>query len=402
LKKGGGGSLLDSVTRSINPLQHSNSLLEELKGKLHKPHEVATFENLLALFLSVQVRCILGNLVEKSKSTASRWFNKAIFDEQAWWRSIQQWQLARLKEYEQHKVGRKGWMLLRIDLTSIEKTGKKLPFLRVYNGVQGIHLVVLHVSIGYLSFPLAYRIYDPSKSATPIELALELLSEFPAWCFAGWTCWLLVDSGFYSEDFIHKARRLGYTNLSLGARENLRLADARHLRDCRQGERIELQTMPGKALFVTYVDLPRNNTIKRFFVLCTQKGCARTLRRRYSKRWLIEAFFKSIKYDFGLKEARLRTEIGIQRWILLSFLAFSLASVTRAFRGIKPQPKAAKPSYRFVLSLAQAAKQVIDHLLLDYSNRILLLSIHQQAQTLGLKVFIVPDPTIHRLYACNS
>lgn len=390
------------VNKSPSHLQHSAILLEELKGKIKEEHHVETFENILALFLSVNLRCILRNLVEKSKSTASRWFNQAKFDEGAWWRCIQEWQIARLKIFEQHKVGRKSHLLIRIDLTSIQKTGKGLPYLRVFNGVHGIHLVVMHVCIGRLSFPLAYQIYDPKNSSTPIELALELLREFPLKSFVGWTKWLLIDSGFYSADFMEKAACLGYTNLSIGARDNLVLSDGRRLRDCRQGERIELESHPGKALFVAYIDLPRNNTIKRFFVLCTQKGCAKTLRRRYARRWPIEAFFKSSKYDFGLKETRLRSETGIKRWILMSFLAYSLACLTRAYQGVKLILEAGLPTPRFIFSFAQAAQHALHQLLTAYRSRVLLASIHQSARYLGLTVSLVPDPNIRPSVSCNS
>jgi hypothetical protein len=390
------------VNKPQTQLQHSSILIEELKGQIKEEHQVKTFENILALFLSVNLRCILGNLVEKSKSTASRWFNQAKFDETAWWRCIQQWQLARLKSFEEHKVGRKGYVWVRIDLTSIEKTGKELPFLRVFNGVHGIHLVVLHVSIARLSLPLAFRIYDPKKSHTPIELALELLRDFPAKSFAGWTCYLLVDSGFYSADFIKKAARLGYTNLTIGARDNLILKDGRRLRDCRQGEQVELESYPGKALFVAYIDLPRNNTIKRFYVLCTQKGCAKTLRRRHARRWPIEAFFQSAKYDFGLKETRLRSETGIKRWIMLSFLAYSLASVARAYQGIQLILEAGVPTPRFIFSFAKAAQVALDLLLTSYCSRVLLAAIHHNAHQLGLSVSLVPDPNIRPSFSCNS
>ena len=62
-----------------------------------------------------------------------------------------------------------------VRLTSLEKTGKKLPFVRVYNKVFGIHLVVLHVSVGDLSFPLGVRVYALENKETPIALALDLL-----------------------------------------------------------------------------------------------------------------------------------------------------------------------------------------------------------------------------------
>ena len=42
----------------------------------------------------------------------------------------------------------------------------------------GIHLVVIHVSIGKLSFPMGHAIYDPAQEHTPIQLALKLIRRF--------------------------------------------------------------------------------------------------------------------------------------------------------------------------------------------------------------------------------
>ena len=64
--------------------------------------------------------------------------------------------------------GQKPWLVIRVDLTSIEKTGKSLPYTRTYNGVFGIHLVVIHVSIGKLSFPMLTCITTRWMPLTPL------------------------------------------------------------------------------------------------------------------------------------------------------------------------------------------------------------------------------------------
>ena len=68
---------------------------------------------------------------------------------------------------------------LSVDLTSIEKKGSTLPFVRVYNEVHGIHLVVLFAEYGPVKFPVGYRVYKGKGTATPVTLARELLRTVP-------------------------------------------------------------------------------------------------------------------------------------------------------------------------------------------------------------------------------
>ena len=110
-----------------------------------------------------------------------------------------------------------------------------------------------------------------------------------------------------------------------GGRSNLLLSDGRRLKDTKRGECIELDGLPGLPLYVSWVELPRIGKMKRFYVLDTQPGTARTLTRRHKRRWLIESFFKSAKHDFGLKETRLRSEAGIKDWIFFVWLSISMS-----------------------------------------------------------------------------
>jgi hypothetical protein len=72
---------------------------------------------------------------------------------------------------------------------------------------------------------------------------------------------------------------------------------------------------------------------------------------------------KSIKHDFGLKEARLRTQTGIRLWIFLACLAYSFASLAR-YRNKQP------------ITLLEAAQNVLEsmtdvqlvHLMIDWER----------------------------------
>jgi len=43
------------------------------------------------------------------------------------------------------------------------------------------------------------------------------------------------------------------------------------------------------------------------------------------KRWAIEGFFKTIKHRFGLHRFGQSTQLGVYRWLILSFIAYLLA-----------------------------------------------------------------------------
>lgn len=308
------------------------------------------------MFLSSKTPKHLKNVEMCSKSTVSRLLN-TVDTEQAE-RQRLRFQTEQLRK-EYHRLrGQKPWMVIRLDLTSIQKTGHGLPFTRTFNGVFGLHLVVIHVSIGKLSFPMGHLIYDPATEDTPIQLALKLIKRVHPYLWGDLPQFLVMDSGFYSADALDLLRWWGFEHISIGGRSNLRLADGRQLKEAKRGERVELEGLPGLPLYTSWVELPRDGKKKRFYVLDTQPGTARTLTRRHKRRWLIESFFKSAKHDFGLKETRLRTETGIKNWIFLVWLSISLALYRQFHEGMTAGKR---PAWK--LTLEEAGHDVMLHLM---------------------------------------
>ena len=108
---------------------------------------------------------------------------------------------------------------------------------------------------------------------------------------------MLADSGFSSRDFITGCHDLGFTRLLLGMKCDRRLADGRRLDELsRQGEKLALHDLP---LWLSWCDVKRDEGKKRFFVAATFAIGGAYLAKCYRKRWLIESFFRSVKYDFG-------------------------------------------------------------------------------------------------------
>lgn len=327
--------------------QHIDSLLGSIESLLWNKREVRTFRALVALFLDTELRTTLQNITGISASTASRFLSCEHAPDKVFWEELTAWQFAQF--YRLPRRGRRGNVRLKIDLTCIEKTGKRIPFARVFNKLFGIQLVVLHACVEGFSVPLGYRIYLGKGKSTPVELALELLETFRAAHF-GARVVVLADSGFSSREFITGCKDLGFTRLLLGMKCDRRLADGRRLDELtKRGEQVALHDLPEQLLHISWCDVKRDESKKRFFVAATFKAGGAYLAKCYRQRWLIESFFKSVKHDFGLKEARVRTRTGIRLWIFFACLAFSLASLQRSLS-------------KYALNLLQAAKCILDAL----------------------------------------
>lgn len=307
--------------------QHTHSLLKTLEALLWNHREVGIFRAIVALFLDCKLRTTLQNIKGMSASTASRFFSCEHAPDEVFWAELNRWQLAQC--YRLPRRGRRRDVVLKLDLTCIEKTGKQIPFARVFNRRYGIQLVVLHACVDGLSFPLGYRVYRGKGKATVVDLALELLAAFPTSMWSSRVV-VLADAGFGSSTFIQGCQALGFERLLVGMRCNRQLADGRQLTDLSErGKQVTLHDLPEHPLWLSWCDVRREEGKKRFYVAATFSAGGAYLARRYRQRWLIESFFKSIKHDFGLKEARLRTQTGIRLWIFLACLAYSFASLAR-------------------------------------------------------------------------
>lgn len=307
--------------------QHTHSLLKKLEALFWKRREVGVFRALVALFLDCKLRTTLQNVRGFSPSTASRFLSCEHAPDEVFWAELNRWQLGQF--YRLPRRGRRGDVMLKLDLTCIEKTGKQIPFVRLFNRRYGIQLVVLHASVGGLSFPLGYRIYLGKGKRTPVDLALDLLAAFPASRWSSRTV-IMTDAGFGSSEFIRGCTELGFKRLLLGVRCDRKLRDGRRLEQLeRRGQRVLLHDLSELPLYVSWCDVKRKEGKKRFYVAATFKASGAYLARRYRRRWLIESFFQSVKHDFGLKETRLRTRTGIRLWIFLACLAYSFASLAR-------------------------------------------------------------------------
>jgi hypothetical protein len=158
--------------------QHSNSLLQTIEALLWNDKIREHFRFILAVFLDCRLRTTLDNIKGISVSTASRFFSTEQAPDEVLWSELNNWQFKQWHSLSRR--GRRRDVVLKLDLTCIEKTGKRIPFARVFNKRYGIQMVVMHACMDGLSFPLAYKIYQGKGKASVPELGLDLLAAFPA------------------------------------------------------------------------------------------------------------------------------------------------------------------------------------------------------------------------------
>lgn len=353
--------------------QHSTSLLRNLENLLWRTSEIRVFRAILSLFLNTNLKTTLQNIKIISASTASRFFSHDTLNAQLCWQELNAWQFEQFYRHREARKGSRPDVILKLDLTCIEKTGKKLPFVRVFNGRYGIQLVTLHACFGHFSFPISQRIYHGKGKQTVVDLALEMLTEFPP---ARWPAQavVLADAGFGSQAFLRDTQALGFTRVIVGVRRDRILMSGKKLHElaCR-GEAVQLHDAPELRLYASWCDVKREEGKKRFYIVSTFAASGRWLVRRFRRRWLIESFFQGVKHNFGLKEARLRTEDALRLWIFFSFLSYTLASFSRSSSTTPQQQR---------VTLGQAARQLLMRLLPEHLLHVLMVDCEQLSSAL--------------------
>jgi len=98
------------------------------------------------------------------------------------------------------------------------------------------------------------------------------------------------------------------------------------VRSAQEGAWLELQNWPHDTLTLARVE--RGD--KTFFSVSSELLSGDEVAIEGGQRWNIESFFKEGKHQFSLQQFALRTARGLDRWILLVFLAFTLMMLYRA------------------------------------------------------------------------
>lgn len=287
-------------------------------------YQQRSLEAALSMFLDTATKPALHRAELVSKSALSRLLNEYKWDTTEGWAVLHraQWDALRLAARNVHHPV----LRLSVDLTSIEKKGSTLPFVRVYNKVHGIHLVVLFAQYGSVKFPVGYRVYKGKGTATPVTLARQLLRTVPSKIRRRFRIRVLADSGFEAAVFLDEVQQLGF-EFVVGVRSTRRTMHPGEVTvaDCPHGGYVELKNWPHDTLVLGRIDRGE----RTFHAVSSELMEGDEVVAEGAKRWNEESFFKEGKHQFGLAQFAPRTEVGLDRWVLLVFLAWTLAILHR-------------------------------------------------------------------------
>ena len=109
--------------------------------------------------------------------------------------------------------GRKPFLQVIIDLTTLEKAGKFKGLenlICVYNGKRGLHLVVMYLVVGRWRVPWSFRIWKGKGTLSPAQLGLRLVKSLPRKLTKHFKVMVLVDTANVRVEFLHGVRKLKY------------------------------------------------------------------------------------------------------------------------------------------------------------------------------------------------
>ncbi len=303
------------------------TLMSSLLGLMPSLDQQESLQALFGLFLAPVGSPLPQHCSLKSAGALSRFLNHDGWPTRKVIRRVRHWVLVE-QLLAWAPQGRRPHLQLIVDLSTLEKTEKfqQLPGLvRWYNRKRGLHLVVLYLVVGLWRIPWSFRIYRAKGSATPVQLALRLLSALPEALRQRYEGMVLADAGFGSREFLQGVRRLKLHALvsSSGSRC---LADGRPLQQLhRAGQQVQLRGLSMSLTWGYYYFKGEDGRYRKRHILCTRRLKASTLRWWGRRRWAIEGFFKVAKHRFGLHRFGQSSPVGVYRWLVLVLIAFVLA-----------------------------------------------------------------------------
>lgn len=312
----------------MNPKeQRSRRLYSDILACFSRKQHRESFEVFLDLLLDGSGRPLPQRATVKSPSALSRFLNHAPWSTRQLCRVLRQHALTALENLSQQRPHHRPRLELLIDLTSLEKVGQFAElddWMHTFNGVRGVHLVVLYLCCGELRLPWAFQVWRGKGTPSPPQLAIGLLRTVPPAVLAGGRRpRLYADGGFESTEFVQNVLARGL-DIVVGVRCNRTLTDGRQLRDLKAKGSLVEPTGLGQVMCVSWVWLRGGKEPEQRFVMSNLDLGGSYLSRLGKRRWRIEAFFKTVKGRFGLERFAQHSKQGVLRWWCLSGMAFVL------------------------------------------------------------------------------
>lgn len=248
--------------------------------------------------------------------------------------------------------GRRPHLQILIDLTTLEKRGKfkaLAHLIQVLNGKRGLQLVVMYLVVGELRLPWAFRPWRGKDTTTPAQLGLKLLRTLPQELRVRFRVQVLADTGFSSVEFLEGVRKQGYHAI-VGMPKNRLLTNGKPLKTItRKGQLVKLQDLTFE-VSAAWFYLHRDGKLEKRFVISTRRLKGNTITWWGRRRWAIEGFFKTAKYQFWLAQFGQQTLLGVYRWLILSLISFILVHWIHLSTN-SPQPPIWRTACELALSL---------------------------------------------------
>jgi hypothetical protein len=326
-------------------LQHAQGLVYALLHLMPSPYQHASLSSLLGLFLEAQGHPLPQHCQTKSASALSRFLNHYEWSTRSVLRTTRH---QVLQQIGRHLPSSGSSLKVLIDLTTLEKCGKfrhlsdptedaatPNPWVRVLNGKRGLHIVMLYLVLGQWRVPWSFCIWHGKGTPSPSQLACKLLARVPKTLTKCFTVIVLADTEFGTVEFLTAVRTRGWRAV-VGMRCTRLMETGQPLKSLyRHGTRGQQVRLVGLdvPLTVSWFWLKRSDGKRELrFVVSTYPYSGLYLVRLGRQRWAIEGFFKTIKHRFGLHCFGQKTRLGIDRWLMLSLIAYLLAHwVSRTF-----------------------------------------------------------------------
>jgi hypothetical protein len=228
-----------------------SDVLSTFKRKQHRE----TFEVMMNLFLTGQGQPLPELATVKSPSAVSRFLNHYTWNVRAVIRAMRQHALDEFDLFRRTPSGRQSRLELIVDMTSLPKEGKfeqLAPWVHHFNGVSGVHLVVLYLCRGSRRFPWSFLVWRGKGHPSPADLALKMLARLPEGLVKRHSRvpLVLADAGFCSKAFIAGMVQLGLT-VSVTIPAKRMTAAGQQIRQIkRQGEAATLPGLPDIQLWL--------------------------------------------------------------------------------------------------------------------------------------------------------
>ena len=313
-------------------LATAQELVYTLKNLMPTKYQQDNLEAMLGLFLEAQGHPLPEHSKTKSASALSRFLNINHWSTRGMISIIRNQILeVVLRTLFESGKGRRPFLQVIVDLTTLEKSGKFKKFedlISVYNGKRGLHIVVLYLVVGKWRIPWNFRVWRGKGTPSPAQLGLKLIKRLPKLLTKHFKVMILADTGFGSAEFIHGIRELKYHGI-IGAAVSRTLVDGRSLRHLhKQGQQVRFVGLDFPVTVSWYYLKRDNGRLEKRIVISTRPLKASTIKWWGKRRWQIEGWFKTAKHRFGLHRFGQNTLLGMYRWLILSLTAYFIAHWT--------------------------------------------------------------------------